>query len=85
MANSDNSGKIIAALLLGAAIGGVIGVLFAPDKGSETRKKLSMKSEDLTDAMIEKYKEFLGKVEKTKDMTKECIENGHSEAHEMNV
>ena len=37
---SDNTGKTVLALLAGAAIGAGIGVLFAPDKGSETRRKI---------------------------------------------
>ena len=37
---------------LGAAIGGAIGVLFAPKKGSETRKELKIKLDEL----IEKVK-----------------------------
>jgi gas vesicle protein len=37
---SDNTGKTILALLAGAAIGAGIGILFAPDKGSETRRKI---------------------------------------------
>jgi gas vesicle protein len=32
-------------LLLGLALGGVIAVLYAPEKGEKTRKKLSKKSE----------------------------------------
>ncbi|MBA3681168.1 MAG: YtxH domain-containing protein [Bacteroidetes bacterium] len=35
-----NSGTIISALLIGAAVGAIIGVLLAPDKGSVSRKKL---------------------------------------------
>jgi len=34
------SGGIIAAFLGGAIIGGVLGILFAPESGEETRKKI---------------------------------------------
>lgn len=54
MEDSNNTGKIIGALLVGVAIGGLLGVLFAPDKGSVTRKKLLSKGEDLKDAVTEK-------------------------------
>ena len=40
MEKENNSAGVIGAVLLGAAIGGVLGVLFAPEKGTETRKKL---------------------------------------------
>ena len=35
-----NSVSIIAAFLGGAIVGGILGVLFAPESGEETRKKI---------------------------------------------
>lgn len=54
MGNSKNTGKIIGAVLVGAAIGGILGVLFAPNKGSATRKKLISKGEGFKDQIQEK-------------------------------
>lgn len=39
MENIDNIKKLVGGFLLGATIGGVLGILYAPDKGCETRKK----------------------------------------------
>ena len=36
-----STGKIVVGVLAGVAVGALLGVLFAPDKGSETRKKIS--------------------------------------------
>jgi gas vesicle protein len=41
-----NSGKIILGALAGLAIGAALGVLFAPDKGANTRKKIIGKIDD---------------------------------------
>jgi gas vesicle protein len=64
MSDSNSNGKLIAAILVGAAIGGVLGVLFAPDKGSDTRKKIFSGAKDLADDVKEKVKEEVASLQK---------------------
>ena len=44
-----SSGKVLLGVLAGVAAGAVLGILFAPDKGSKTRKKIVDSSEDVLD------------------------------------
>ena len=53
----SQNGKLIGALILGAAAGATLGVLFAPDKGSNTRKKISRQTEDLINQLSKKVDE----------------------------
>jgi gas vesicle protein len=43
------------ALLAGAAVGVVLGILIAPEKGEETRKKVKKTAEDCIDKVKEKF------------------------------
>ena len=47
MQNSNDTGKMIGALLLGSVAGIAMGVLFAPNKGSKTRKRLMKGANDM--------------------------------------
>ena len=89
MEKSNNTGKIIGALLLGAAIGGALGILFAPYKGIVTRKKITGNSDDLTDDLEEKFNDFLEEVKKevetVKGKTNEFMKNGTARAEKFKV
>jgi gas vesicle protein len=62
-----NGGKILSALIIGAAIGAGIGILFAPDKGSETRKKINEEGKKMSDAIKNKFNEMKEKMNGIKD------------------
>ena len=70
MEKSNNTGKLVGALLVGAAIGGALGILFAPNKGSETRKKLMSKGEDLKDSISDKINGLMAESRKDGEMLK---------------
>ena len=53
------SGKIVLGVLGGLAAGALLGILFAPEKGSVTRKNISRASEDYLESMKDKFDEFL--------------------------
>lgn len=57
MKNSNDTGKVIISLLVGALAGAAIGILFAPGEGSKTRKKLIGSAKDLADDVKQRVKD----------------------------
>ncbi|MDN4165985.1 YtxH domain-containing protein [Cytophagales bacterium LB-30] len=55
----SKSSGIIAAFLAGAATGAILGILYAPDKGSNTRDKLSFQLDKYREKLDELRKEFM--------------------------
>jgi gas vesicle protein len=71
----NTAGKVAIGLLAGAATGAILGILFAPDKGTETRRKIVQKSKDVKDDIKNKFGDILEK-------TKEKFEHKVGENHE---
>lgn len=54
----SNNSKAAVALLVGVAIGAGLGILFAPDEGSKTRKKLKEGFDEKKDELKRKFDEL---------------------------
>lgn len=87
----NENGKVVTALLAGIAAGAVLGLLFAPDKGSETRDKIGESLADLGEAIKERadvqfdqlneLKDKLASMVKTKASKVESVIDDEIEEH----
>ena len=75
-----SSSKILTGLLIGAAAGAVVGILFAPEKGIDTRKLLGKKGLDLKDTLKSKINDLVDGIadhfENAKSEADSLVENG---------
>ncbi len=54
-----NSGKVILGVLAGLAAGALMGVLFAPDKGSESMSRITKKGDEYLNSVRERFNSIL--------------------------
>jgi len=54
----NNGAKYFAVFIAGLATGAALGILLAPDKGSNTRRKIKEKFSDLGEKATEQIKKF---------------------------
>lgn len=57
------TGNVLLGILGGFITGAAVGILFAPDKGCNTRKKIAQKGKDLKDSVKDGYNDFITSVE----------------------
>lgn len=53
-----NTGKVLLGVLAGVAAGALVGILFAPAKGSRTRRRILRQGENYVDGLKEKFNEY---------------------------
>ena len=63
---NDNS-KVLVGLLAGLAAGAALGLLFAPESGTETRDKLSQSLKDLGDSIKDRAADEINNLSAFKD------------------
>jgi len=67
METKNGIGKVVGALLAGVLTGAAFGILFAPEKGCRTRRKILISAKDLADDFKEKMKDEASELRKKAD------------------
>lgn len=74
------TGKVVLGTLAGLAIGAIAGIIFAPKKGSETRKQIKDKGNDVVNEVKSKYDKISDsiteKFERTTKDVEEFVDKG---------
>lgn len=78
-----STGKVLLGIVAGVAAGALIGILFAPEKGSVTRMKIAQTGEDYAEAVKEKFNEFIDSVNDKLDMVKDEVGRGRHKVEEV--
>lgn len=80
--SNDDTAKLIAVAAIGLAVGGILGILFAPSAGSETRNTIAGSVSDLSGTVREKAKVGIDKLAELKNQAVDTVKtrvNGSAE------
>ncbi len=70
---SDNAGAKFSYFLVGLGIGAMIGILFAPRSGKETREYLTERAEEGKDALLRKSRDLREQADEYMDRAKDVV------------
>jgi gas vesicle protein len=83
----NSSNRIIIGVLAGVAAGTFLGLLFAPEKGEDTRRRISEKYNDLSDAVKDKLNDLVNVVKDeyqyAKDSASDLVSKASGETPSM--
>ena len=71
--SSDDTGKLLAAAVIGLAVGGILGILFAPSAGSQTRSTIADSVGELSGTVREKARVGIDKLNDLKNQAVDTV------------
>jgi gas vesicle protein len=66
-----SAGRVLLGVVAGAAAGAIVGMIFAPAKGSATRKRIAQRGTDYAEEAKEKFSEYIDALAEEYDTVKE--------------
>jgi len=78
-----NSEKIVIGILFGLAAGVILGVLVAPEKGSETRKKIVQSRDSLVEELEKKLNNLVNQLSGSEIDESEQTENNNGKVNQQ--
>jgi gas vesicle protein len=70
----DTVRKVFVSFLVGAAAGAAAGLLFAPEKGTRTRRRLARRAEDLRGDISERWEDNSARMQDFRESAKSTAE-----------
>lgn len=81
-----SAGKVLLGVLAGVATGALVGILFAPAKGSRTRRRILKKGENYAEGLKDKFNGLLDdmseKFDQVKDEVSQLAHKGNAKLKE---